>query len=111
LAILKQQHLTLPGKFVLAHVEDTTPGKLLQDFSAITGIKSEYVRVSPEDFSKIWPGWGQEIGSMLVMWDELRERYWTGEEGIVTKDELNIPEADLIGVREALAEQDWKALL
>jgi hypothetical protein len=48
LAIVKQQQLTLPGKFVLASIADTTPVKLLKDFCAITGIKSEYVQVSLE---------------------------------------------------------------
>lgn len=111
LAILKQPHITLPGRFVCAHVEDTTTEKLLQDWSAATGKPSEYVEVSLDSFSKIWPGWGQEMGSMMKMWDELRERAWSGEEGILVKEDLGIGDAHFVGVKQAVAEMDWKALL
>jgi len=95
----------------MAHSEDTTAGKLLSDWSEVTGHASKYVVTSLEDFANVWPGLGQEMGIMMAMWNELRERSWSGEEGIVTRAELGIDVKSLSTVKDAYREMDWKALL
>ncbi|POR34991.1 NmrA-like family domain-containing protein 1 [Tolypocladium paradoxum] len=111
LAILKQPHKTLPGKFVCAYVEETTTGDMLQDWAEATGRRAVYVQTSLDDFSNVWPVWGLEMGVMMKMWDELKERSWSGEEGILTRDDLGLSAAKFVGFKEAQAEMDWDALL
>lgn len=48
---------------------------------------------------------------MMAMWNELREKSWTGEEGIITKDDLGIDTRGLTTVKDAYAEMDWASLL
>lgn len=113
LAVLKQPHLTTRthGRFVLVHNEDTTSAKLLSDWSDITGKPSEYVMTSLEDYDRLWPGLGMEMGVMLAMWNELKEDSWSGEEGVVGMDELGIKQSELTTVKEAYEVMDWNALL
>lgn len=109
--MLKQPKLTLPGRFVLASSEETTTGKLLQDWSEATGKQSKYVQTALDDFSAIWPGWGLEMGVMMKMWDELRENSWTGEGDLVTMKELGLQGANFVTVKDAYRAMDWDALL
>ena len=113
LAIFQHPGKTLGGKFVTAYVEETTTGQMLKDFSDVTGKKATYVQVALEEFSEIWGGgWGQEMGSMMEMWGQIKERAWSGEEGILTKDDLGLAEADFAGGHKgAVKEMDWNALL
>jgi len=113
LAILRQPGKTLPGKFVLAHVEETTTGQMLRDCSEVTGKTSHYVQTSLEHFSDLWPMWGTEMGIMMKMWDEVKDKAWSGEPGLLTKDDLGISveKLGLVGNKGAMAEMDWKALL
>ncbi|OAP61500.1 hypothetical protein AYL99_03703 [Fonsecaea erecta] len=113
LSVLKQPALTLrpQGRFVLADSEDTTAGKLLSDWSAVTGKPSQYVQTPLEDFSAIWPGFGLEMGVMMAMWSELRDRSWSGEESLLTRKELGIKQSDLTTVKDAYAAMNWEILL
>lgn len=89
--ILKRPDLTLPGRFVLATTEETTQGELLQAWSRATGKPTEYVEISMEAYDRLWPMWGKEMGSMLKLWEDLKENSWGGEE-VVTKADLEITE-------------------
>lgn len=111
LAILTQREKTLPGRFVVAHVEDTTTGQMLEDWSAVTGKRSVYVETTLDDFSNVWPVWALEFGLMMKMWEELQDQSWTGEPDILTKDDLGITGENLVGFKGAVAEMDWNALL
>jgi hypothetical protein len=112
-AILKHPEKTLrpQGRFVMAYNEITTTGKLLSDWSEVTGKPSKYVVTSLEDFANIWPGFGQEMGMMMAMWNELKEEAWAGEEGILTGEDLGIKLEDLATVKDAYKAMDWDALL
>lgn len=110
-SVLQQPAKTLPGKCVIAHVEDTTSGKMLQDWSEVTGKKAVYVQTSLEDYNNVWPVWGLEMGIMLKLWDEITDKSWTDEGGVVTKDDLRIDTKNLAGFKGAMAEMDWTALL
>lgn len=110
-AVLRQPNLTLPGRFVKVATEETTTGQLLKDWSEVTGKPAVYVETSLEQFNSVWPGWGQEMGVMLSAWSELRERSWSGEEGILTKEDLGIAGEKFAGTKEVYAKMDWKALL
>jgi len=101
-AIFQQPKLTLPGKYVLAHVEDTTAGKMLQAWADAQGKKSQYLQTDKETYYSIWPKWAEEMGLMMQFWNEFQEESWSGEDGILTKEELGI-HAGLVGLKEAFA--------
>jgi len=109
LAILSQDQLTLGGKFVLAYVEKTTTGELLEAWSKATGKPSVYVQVtSIGDFNNMWPMWGQEMGVMMQFWNEAGDRSWSGED-VLTKEDLGIKE-EFVKVEDAYKRMNWSAL-
>lgn len=108
---MKKPEVTLPGRFVLASSEDTTSIKLLEDWSDVTGKPFKYVQISLEEYSAIWPGWGLEAGAMMAMWNELREKSWSGEDPIITKEELGLAGTKFATVKDTYATMDWNALL
>lgn len=111
LAIFNQPAKTLNGKFVAAYVEETTAGQMLKNWSEVTGKKATYAQVSLEDFNAVWPMWGMEMGVMMKMWDEVKEKSWSGEEGILTKEDLGLNGVDFVGAKAVMKKMDWNALL
>ena len=108
-AILSQPELT-HGKFVLAYVEKTTSGGLLQTWSKATGKPAVYVQTSSmEEYNNIWPMWGEEMGTMMKFWDEEGDKSWTGEDNVLTKEDLGITDK-FVGNHEAFQSMDWSAL-
>jgi len=101
-AILQQPELTLPGKFVLAHVEDTTAGEMLQTWADAQGKKAQYVQTDKETYYSVYPIWGEEMGVMMQFWNDFRDLSWSGEDGILTKEHLGVHEG-LVGIRDAFA--------
>jgi NmrA-like family len=90
-AIVEQPNKTLAGKIVLAHVEDTTAGEMLQTWANAQGKVAQYVQVDDETFNNIWPMWAEEMAVMLRFWEWAREKSWTSEFGdVVTKDDLGV---------------------
>jgi len=75
----------------------------------VTGKKTAYVQTSLEDFSALWPGWGLEMGVMMKVWSDVRERSWSGEE-LLTKEDLGIEGEKFVGIKAAYEEIDWSAL-
>ena len=93
------------GKYVLAYVEKTTIGDMLKTWSEATGKPSVYVQTSLEDFDKVWPMWGHEMGFMMKFWEEYGDQSWSGENYLTSK-ELGIKEK-FVGVKEAYGAMDW----
>jgi hypothetical protein len=108
-AILAKPELT-KGRFVLADVEDTTYGEMLKTWSKATGKPSVFVQVSLEDYDKVWPNWGQELGVMMKAWEELGDKSWSGED-YLTKKELLIDGEKFVGIEETFKSLDWSAIL
>jgi hypothetical protein len=44
--------------------------------------------------------WAEEMGVMMQFWDWAREKSWSGEDVILTKDDLNIKNG-LVGLEQA----------
>ena len=104
-AILNKPKLTL-GKSVLAYAESLTVGQLLENWSAATGKPSVFVQTSLEDFGRVWPKWGLEMGSMMQFWEEAGDKSWSGEE-ILRKEDLGIKGSELVGSKDAISRIDW----
>jgi len=58
--------------------------------------------VDSDTFNTIWPQFAEEMGTMMQFWYWAREKSWTGEDGILTKDDLNMKE-NFIGTEQAVA--------
>jgi hypothetical protein len=101
-AIIAQPNKTL-GKIVLAHVEDTTVGDMLQTWAMAQGKTAQYVQVDEKTFHAIWPMWAEEAGVMMQFWEWAREKSWSAEEEVLTKEDLNVDEKQLIGLEQAYA--------
>ena len=91
-------------------MEKTTTGELLEKWSKVTGKESLYVQISDlEDFDKLWPGWGKEMGDMMAFWAEAGDKSWSGEDFITAK-ELGIEGSEFVGDEGAYRAQDWSGL-
>ncbi|KAI9770840.1 MAG: hypothetical protein M1839_003035 [Geoglossum umbratile] len=108
-AILNQPELTL-SKFVFAYAETLTVGQLLETWSDVTGKPSVFVQTSLEDFDRVWPVWGLEMGVMMKFWEEYGENAWSGEE-IVRKGDLGIKDDELVGSKEAISRIDFTNIM
>jgi len=101
-AILAQPGKTRGGKFVLASVEETTAGEMLQTWAKAQGKTAQYVQVDGPTFNAIWPGWSEEMGVMMEFWENAKDRSWTGEENILTREDLGVKDG-VIGLETAFA--------
>lgn len=108
LAIAKKPELTLHGKFVIASTGATTTGGILKTWGEVTGNETEYVEISLEQFDRLYPLWGQEMGIMLKFWEEVAEKSWSGEE-FLTGNDLGVA-GPFVGLKEALGTFDWSDL-
>ena len=91
-AILSNPNKTLNGKFVLASTEETTAGAMLQAWGKAQGKQTQYVQVDEKTFNAMWPMWSEEIGVMMQFWENAGDKSWSGEEGVLTKEDLGIKE-------------------
>jgi hypothetical protein len=64
------------------------------------GRTAQYIQVDEATFNTIWPMWAEETGVMMQYWNEVKDRSWSGESSIFTKEDLNV--TDLIGLEDIL---------
>lgn len=102
-ATLSQPDKTRHGAFVLAAVEETTAGAMLETWGRAQNKQTQYVQVAEQTFNALWPGWAEEIGVMMQFWEHAGDQSWSGEERILTKDDLGIKEP-LVGLEQSFAE-------
>ncbi|KAH8902608.1 NAD(P)-binding protein [Coniochaeta sp. PMI_546] len=89
-SILEQPYKTLPGKFVLGATETMTAGEMLTAWASTKGIDVIYVEVDKETYYKMWPVWGELMDKSHVYWGMVKEKAFTAEEGVLTKDDLGV---------------------
>lgn len=104
-AILAQPEKT-KGRFVLADVEDLTAGQYLQTWVKAQKKSAEFVQIPKKPFDALFTEIGREMDIMQDFWDLVREDSWTGEDGIVTKEDLGV--TGLVSTFDAFAAMnDW----
>ncbi|KAK4221880.1 hypothetical protein QBC38DRAFT_549676 [Podospora fimiseda] len=90
----------LPGKEGVIKAEE-----LMKVWARAKGVEGMYVRVKDWEYKSLWPGWGEEVGSMFELWDLVRERSWTrvDDEGgkVLTAGDLGLSEGDFEGLEES----------
>lgn len=84
---------------------------MLKKWGSVLGKEVAYVQTPLEDFSPLWPHWGLEMGAMMKMWSEIKEKSWSGEEGLLTKDDLGLGSTKFVSFQDAVRETDWTTLL
>lgn len=99
-AIVEQRART-GGKVVLAEVERTTSGRLLQSWADAKGVRAVYAKVDVAVHRALWPVWSEEVGSMIQAWEFLKEKSWLGAHGeeVLTKEDLGV--TGLVGLDES----------
>ncbi|KAL0932020.1 hscarg dehydrogenase [Colletotrichum truncatum] len=100
-AILNQPDKSLPGKFVLGATDTMTAGELLSLWASIKSKKAECLTVDKELYYRLWPKWAQVMHANFMYFDLVRERSYSGEESILTRQDLGI--VDLIDTATAIA--------
>jgi hypothetical protein len=108
-AILAKPEITLPAKYVLGSTDTITNGGLVELLSEISGKEIDYLKVSAEDYDKVWPVAGKEVALQMQAWEIAGNQSWT-KTGVtvVTKDDLAIE--GLVGLRETLEGADWSSI-
>jgi hypothetical protein len=58
------------------------------------------VKISMQQYCQIWPGWGDEMGVMMELWDHLKDRSWDG----LSEDRVE-------DINKFLSDEDKKSLV
>ncbi|KAH8894440.1 NAD(P)-binding protein [Thozetella sp. PMI_491] len=103
-SIIEKPELTLPGKYVLADVEDLTAGEFLSSWAKAQKKEAKYIQVPKSTFFETWPMWGEVMDKMMTFWEEAKAQSWTAEEGILTKEDLGV--TGLVNTSEAFAQMN-----
>ncbi|KAN0115552.1 NmrA-like family protein-like protein [Hyaloscypha variabilis] len=109
LAVANKPELTLNGKFVLATVDESTAAEFLSTWGRVTGKQTEYSQISLEEYNRLWPMWGQEMGIMMEFWGEYKDKSWSGED-FIRKEDLGVV-GKLVTTEEAVASFDYSSVL
>lgn len=104
LAIFNQPQLTI-GRIVLAQSETKTTREIIDLWSQVSEKPADYIQVPLDHYDNLWPKWGREVGLMLQFWETAREKSWTTNEPVLTKEDLNI--SGLIGMKEIFSSLEW----
>ncbi|KAL2812889.1 hypothetical protein BDW59DRAFT_178491 [Aspergillus cavernicola] len=100
-AILERPEKTLPGRFVAGVMEQRALGDVVSAFAAAKQIQARCVRISREDYKKLWPVWGGLMDLSHYYFEVVGGKAFTSVEGVLTGDDLEVK--GLVGVDEAFA--------
>lgn len=102
-AILADPARTRNGAIVKAEIDKTTAGELLKTWGKVTGNEVAFVRTDTETFNGLWPMWAEEMGTMMLFWDEYGDSSWTEplKAKVLTRDDLGITTDKFVTVEEA----------
>jgi hypothetical protein len=89
-SILEQPGKTLPGKFVLAATDEMTAEEFTAAWARQEGKEAVTLQVDKETYSNMWPVWGEVMDLSHMYWEVMKDKTYSGEENILTKDDLNV---------------------
>jgi hypothetical protein len=102
-AVLQQPDLTQRGTVVSAVIAQTTLGGWVDDWSKATGKSVMYLKVSMEDYQRLWGGFGVVEGANLAYFEEYGSTSWASvDDTVLTKKELGLESEAFVGVKECL---------
>lgn len=103
-AILDQPQTTLPARFVLGATDQMTAGELLSLWASVNEKKAEYITVSKGTYYNLWPGWAELMDAAHTYWELVQEKSYSGEDVLVTKEDLGI--VGLVDTAAAIARME-----
>ena len=98
-SILDKPHKTLPTKSVLATTDDMTAAEMTELWASVQGKHGVLLQVNKDTYYNMWPQWGKIMDMSHSYWEMMKEQSFSGEEGILTKDDLKVN--GLIGTKAA----------
>lgn len=101
-AILERPDLTLPAKAVAGVDEQLSFTEVARAYGAARGIKVQCVQVSKDDYTEIWPAWGElmDLSHAYVEFMDAKG-FSSVDEEVLSKEDLGLE--GLIGTVEAFA--------
>ncbi|KAJ9604694.1 hypothetical protein H2200_010808 [Cladophialophora chaetospira] len=96
------------GKHVFCNYETIPVAEYYARWAVVAGKQVHHVQISMEDFCKMMPNYGLEMGVMLQFWSAYGERSFSGED-LISAEQLGI-ENELVGLEEAWRQEDWSAI-
>lgn len=100
-AAVAQPEKTKGGSYVLASVEETTYGKLLETWSEIHNKTAQLVVITDKEYDDLFGVYGTELRTMNDFWAAVGDQAWvSGSEKVWTRQELNVK--GLSSVRDSL---------
>lgn len=106
-AILDQPEKTLPGKFVLAAVDQMTAGEIVDAWAAPQHKKGVMLQIDRETYYSLWPAWAEVMDEAHRFWELMRDDTFSGEENILTKEDLNV--TGLVGTAALFAKMQQQS--
>jgi uncharacterized protein YbjT (DUF2867 family) len=106
--VLAHPEKTLGGKYVFGNVETMTSQEYLDIWSKVTGKPALFVQVDFADYKKMYPMWGEEMGTMQQYWAAAGEKSWSSSEGIVSVKDIGV-EGQLVRTEEAFRGLDFSS--
>ncbi|KAK3067595.1 hypothetical protein LTR53_015451 [Teratosphaeriaceae sp. CCFEE 6253] len=100
-AILEQPDKTLPGKYVLAALDDMTPEEIVSAWAAPQGKKGKMLQISREQYYSMWPMWAEVMDLSQQYLELMGEKSYLGEHSLVTREDLGLE--GLVGTAEFFA--------
>lgn len=89
-AILAQPQLTLPARYVFVHTDLLSIADTMKVWSKVTGKEGMSVEVvSLEDYERLWPAWGKELGAQL-QFNEIVVDLISTQEGVLGEVDLGV---------------------
>lgn len=108
-AILSNPSKTRGGKYVFCNLQTYKSDDYLQLWAKVTGKqRAHYLQVSFEDYQKLFPAWGAEMGIMMLFWEYAGEKSWSGEE-LITGSDLGV-HGELMTMEKSFMASDWSFL-
>lgn len=92
--VVAHPELTLPGKAAVLFTEQMPLGDFLKLWGRVTGRETEFIQVSLEQYDRLWPVWGREMGMMMQYFEEAAQKGWGADDEIVTAQQLGVEELD-----------------
>jgi hypothetical protein len=90
-SILEKPHLT-HSKTVVQVTDVVTKGEMLRVLGRITGNKAELIKIPIEDYDRLFPAWGFEMGGMLQYFEWMGgwKESWGVDDTVVTGEALGV---------------------
>lgn len=102
-AALQQPSLTMGGRVVSAVTAQMTLGGWLEMWERATGKSVVFLKISQEDYERLWGGFGVVEGANLRYYEEYGQSAWSSAgDALLSVAELGLGDERFVGVDDCL---------